>query len=180
MATSGFSVGIYKYIYMYMLYLALLTMFFVCVCSVFGRYFECLLNFDPHSDDQPSTKHHSNPSPKKQRALYTEESQKVKARHEAEMCDLSRRNAERHARELSSFQSQTHRLSAQVFKMNEQALQLKQQNEQLRQKVLLLGGDPDVGGGGGRQSLVVGRETRVMPASSMCEYFPGCGDVPCV
>lgn len=85
------------------------------------------------------------------------------------MCDLSRRNAERHAGELASFQSQVHRLSAQVFKMNEQALTHKQQNEQLRHRLLLLGGDPDVGGMVGRQSLV-GRETRVMPASSMCEY----------
>lgn len=91
------------------------------------------------------------------------------------MSDLSKRHTERHADQLKAFEVQVHRLSSQIFKLNDQGLLLRQQNEQLRQKLLLSGNGggsttmmrPSLGFGSGSVS---GRDSRVMPASSMCKY----------
>lgn len=96
----------------------------------------------------------------------------MKARHDTELADLSKRHGERHAEQLKGFEAQVHRLSSQIFKLNDQSLVLRQQNEQLRQRLLLTGGGgimrPSLGLGGGGSSIG-GRDSRVMPASSMCK-----------
>lgn len=134
-----------------------------------------VLMSQPHTFTQPHT--HTHPH-QKQRALYNEESAKVKARHETELGDLTKRHAEKHADQLRAFEAQIHRLSSQIFKLNDQSLSLRQQNEHMRHKLMLSGN----GGGGGASAMMrpslgglsnAGRETgRVMPASSMCKYRP--------
>lgn len=98
-----------------------------------------------------------------QRILYTEESAKVKARHEIELSDLAKRSAEHKAEQLAAFEKQVHSLSKEIFKLNEQNLEERKQNEQLRTRLQMCGQ------GGAmmmRPSLGVGR---VMPAASMCK-----------
>lgn len=93
----------------------------------------------------------------------------MKARHEVELSDLAKRNAEIKADQLAAFENQVHSMSKEIFKLNEQNLEERKQNEQLRSRLHMLGHG---GGAMMRPSLNVGRESmRVMPASSMCKCF---------
>lgn len=144
---------------------------FVCyksVCSPCGTFWSFHYSVFVMSDRPPN---HSNT----QRILYTEESAKVKARHEVELSDLAKRSAESKAEQLAAFEKQVHSLSKEIFKLNEQNLEERKQNEQLRTRLQMFGH----GGGGAammmRPSLGVGRESmRVMPAASMCKCSLGC------
>lgn len=108
-----------------------------------------------------------------QKTLYNEESRKIKSKHDAELLEQHKRSdqqvfelrSENHqlGKQIVNNEEHIRKLSNQIFKLNEQALDLKKENEFMKNKLRSIEDNPY-----GKHNVRAG-SSRVNPASSMSE-----------